>query len=171
MAIPISDEAVKTKTGKNWADWVVVLDNHGCAKMSHKEIAILVDAEYKLGGWWSQMVTVQYERALGLRDVNQNAPGFEVSVSKTMPIALEPLYTAINSWINKQHVKIRKTNVNKSVLMDWKADASDLKVYLHAKGDEKTQVVMQHAKLKKKDDVEKYRAKWKAQLAVFAEGV
>ncbi len=34
-----SDEAVKAKTGKVWAEWFKILDKAGARKWPHKEIA------------------------------------------------------------------------------------------------------------------------------------
>jgi hypothetical protein len=34
----MSDEAVKSKTGKTWKEWFAILDKAGASKMSHQEI-------------------------------------------------------------------------------------------------------------------------------------
>ena len=64
----MSDAAVKAKTGKTWAEWIAALDKAGAKAMSHKEITKLLSSRHKLADWWSQMVTVGYERAKGLRE-------------------------------------------------------------------------------------------------------
>jgi hypothetical protein len=46
---------------------VHALDYLGAKEMSHREIAALVSKKYKIDGWWSQTVTVGYERINGLR--------------------------------------------------------------------------------------------------------
>ena len=64
----IRSEAVQKATGCGWDKWIKALDHEGCASMSHTEIAALVHAKWpKVGDWWSQMVTVGYEQARGLR--------------------------------------------------------------------------------------------------------
>jgi hypothetical protein len=60
----MSDVAVKKATGRDWAAWVKVLDAAGATSKPHREIVKIVNA----GSWWSQMVTVGYERIRGLRD-------------------------------------------------------------------------------------------------------
>src|SRR5262245_40836253 len=84
----ISDEAVKKATGCGWDRWLATLDGAGCAKLSHKEIAKRIHERWpKVGGWWSQMVTVGYEQARGLRKANQNCDGdWQVSSSKTVGV-------------------------------------------------------------------------------------
>src|SRR5688572_27657477 len=73
---PVSDDRVKGATGRDWAEWRRVLDAAGARKMSHAEIARMVHDRFAGGdpstssgsvpphnaGWWSQMVTVGYER-------------------------------------------------------------------------------------------------------------
>ena len=59
----MNDAAVKTKTGKDWHQWFAILDNAAAKKMSHKEIAEYLYEKRGAPGWWSQMVTVTYERA------------------------------------------------------------------------------------------------------------
>lgn len=67
MAGSISDEAVRERTGKTWAEWFSILDGASAATMNHDEIAALLKERKGLDGWWSQMVAVHYERARGLR--------------------------------------------------------------------------------------------------------
>jgi len=78
----MSDEKVKGKTGCNWEKWVYALDRRGAQEMSHREIAALVSEKYKVTDWWSQMVTVGYERIKGLRARGQRRDnGFRLSTA------------------------------------------------------------------------------------------
>lgn len=62
----ISDEAVSARTGKTWGEWCKILDKARAKAMEHKEIVAILSKRYpKLGGWWTQMVTVGYEQARG----------------------------------------------------------------------------------------------------------
>jgi hypothetical protein len=88
----ISDDAVKRATGKNWEQWFTLLDKAGAKKMKHIEIARMIEKKGWLAGrsssktprktssrnlgkinvatsegWWSQMITVQYEYSRKLR--------------------------------------------------------------------------------------------------------
>src|SRR5690349_6826312 len=92
----ISDAAVQKATGKNWKQWFAILDKAGAKKMTHRDMAQFVYDHHlgkkgkgttnvaTSGGWWSQMVTVEYERERGLRKVNEYAQGFLVAIHKTM---------------------------------------------------------------------------------------
>lgn len=70
----VSDETIKRATGKVWARWFSILDRAGAADMDHAEIAHLLSTKYIPNGWFAQMVTVEYERALRIRILNKKAP-------------------------------------------------------------------------------------------------
>jgi hypothetical protein len=63
----MSDSAVSKQTGRTWAEWVGVLDAARAAEKPHRQIAAYF-ASLGTPRWWSQMVTVGYERIRGLRE-------------------------------------------------------------------------------------------------------
>jgi hypothetical protein len=65
----ISDEAVKTKTGKRWSEWFKILDRFDVKENGHKLAAEHLSDKHKLEPWWSQAVTIRYEWERGLRTV------------------------------------------------------------------------------------------------------
>ncbi|HXH63082.1 MAG TPA: hypothetical protein VNG95_02800, partial [Gemmatimonadales bacterium] len=80
----IGDASLKAKTGCTWERWVNALDRAGAGEWSHREIATLIRSKYKTGDWWSQMITVGYERIRGLRDRGQRrGGGYAITKSKT----------------------------------------------------------------------------------------
>ena len=92
----MSDEKVKAKTGCTWERWVYALDRHGAEQMSHRDIAALVNEKYKIDGWWSQTVTVGYERIKGLRARGQRRDGtYEATKSRTFNV---PVTTLFDAW-------------------------------------------------------------------------
>ena len=95
VAQRLSDDAVKERTGKIWADWFKILDKAGAKKWPHKEIAAYLLEKHKVGGWWSQMVAVGYEHERGLREKFQKCDGeFSASSSRTLAVPVAKLYTA-----------------------------------------------------------------------------
>jgi len=56
----MSDAVVKAKTGCNWERWVKALDKLGADRLSHREVATLVNQKFEVGPWWGQMLTVGY---------------------------------------------------------------------------------------------------------------
>ena len=166
----MSDEAVSAATGRDWSDWFSVLDEAGAASMKHADIARMVGERHDVSGWWAQTVTVEYERARGLRDVHQTARGYEVSVSKTIPAPVDALYavwddeTRRGEWLGTP-MKVRKANPNKSMRIETGERGSDLSVSFYPKGRERCQVVVQQTKLADSSEVEDRRYFWKDALA------
>src|SRR5262245_39855951 len=90
----MSDAVIAKKTGRSWADWVRVLDRERAAAKPHREIARCVSS---LGTpeWWTQTVTVGYERIKGLREIGQRRDGgYEASKSRTYNVPIEKLFDA-----------------------------------------------------------------------------
>ncbi len=80
------DEArVMDATGKASAEWFALLDDRGARDLPHRDIARLLTDEYGVPGWWSQMVTVEYEKHIGRRVTGQRQDGaYEATATKTL---------------------------------------------------------------------------------------
>jgi hypothetical protein len=73
-----------------------VLDAFDAAAKGHTASAHHVAEDHGIGGWHAQEITVSYERARGLRGLNQRMSGeFEVSVSKILPVPVKEVVKAI----------------------------------------------------------------------------
>jgi hypothetical protein len=162
----MSDAKIKEKTGCGWERWVRTLDHHGAAEMSHREIAELVRAKYKVGDWWTQTVTVGYERIKGLRGRGQRRDGsYEASKSRTFHVPVAELFEAWANektrqrWLNGERVKIRTATAPKSMRLDW-TDGSIIAVGFTAKGKNKSSVAVQHTKLPSRDVADGLRKYW-----------
>ena len=149
----MSDEAVKAKTGKVWKEWFAVLDKAGAKKMNHQEIAKYLNTGQGVGPWWGQMVTVTYEQARGMRKPNERTDGYQISVSRTLKVPIEKLYKAFandkarNAWLAEDGLEVRKATANKSMRVTWNDVKTSLEINFYPKGDDKSQVVVQHSKL------------------------
>ena len=62
----LTDQEVRTKTGKTLEEWFKFLDGHGARRKTHKEIVALLGSRHLLPRWWQQRITVAYEGARGL---------------------------------------------------------------------------------------------------------
>jgi hypothetical protein len=81
----VSDAKSLEKTGHGLDHWFDVLDRFGAVEKGHSAAARHLYEEHHVNGWYAQGITVAYERARGLRAVNQRCDGeYEVSVSKVM---------------------------------------------------------------------------------------
>ncbi len=163
----MSDAAVKAKTGRTWSQWFTLLDKAGAAKMTHKAIAELIATRHKIPGWWAQMVTVGYERARGLRKVNETLSGFRTSVSRTLDAGVD---AAFDAWDNaktraaflKEAVDFSTRNPGKNLRFTWKVGRVEVRFVV--KGPKKTQVTVDHEGLASAADVGKVKAQWSAAL-------
>ena len=161
----ISDEAVEKATGKTWGQWGKLLDKDGCKKMPHKEIARIVCEKHGVGPWWSQMVTVGYEQSRGLRKVHETSTGWTSNVSRTINVPVATLFgawadeNARSEWLGKKKINIRKATRNKSMRITW-PDETNVDVNFYAKGPGKSQIAVEHARLKKESDVVKSKKYW-----------
>lgn len=167
----ISDEAVQKATGKTWAEWVRVLDKAGAAKLPHKDIAVIVHDRFGVGDWWSQMVTVGYEQAKGLREKHQTPAGYQVSRSKMISATASRAFTAFRDarqrgkWLPGERVVIRTATPSKSLRLTWSDEKTHVDVMLYPKGDGRTQVVVNHRKLQTAKDGERMKKYWAAALS------
>lgn len=170
----MSDTAVRAKTGKDWKQWVDVLDRVQAQAMKHGDIARHLSEVHEVPDWWSQMVTVGYERIRGLRAVGQRRDGaWEASKSKTYPVPIARLYRAFadtrtrKRWLPGMDLKVRTSTPEKSMRISW-PDGTSLQAYFIAKG-EKSVVALQHTKLASAGDAQKMKAFWTERLAALGE--
>jgi hypothetical protein len=170
----ISDDAVAAKTGRRWSQWFKLLDARGARRLDHKGIVAILAGEFGVGGWWRQMVTVEYERARGLREVHQQSTGYTVNVSRTMPVAAGRLFTAWKDavtrrrWLARPAITISSATRPKSVRACL-ADGSMLDVRITVKGVRKAQVAVEQSRLSSRTAVERQRGFWKARLTRLEE--
>lgn len=164
----MSDSAVQTKTGKSWDEWFAILDSAGARSMSHKEIVAILD-QHGVGPWWRQMVTVTYEQARGLREKHQTATGYTANASRTLAVPVDRLFEAWSDeairrrWLPDADLTIRKATPGKSLRISW-GDGTNVDVGLLAKGDSKSQIAVEHAKLPDAEAVGRAKEYWKRAL-------
>jgi hypothetical protein len=171
----MSDEKIKAKTGCTWERWVYALDRKGAAQMSHRDIAALVNEKYKVGGWWSQTVTVGYERIKGLRARGQRRDGtYEAGKSRTFNVPVTTLFGAWadasvrRRWLNGESVKVRTATAPKSMRIGW-TDGSIIAVGFTAKGKSKSSLALAHTKLPDRDTANRFKEYWSNRLDALGE--
>jgi hypothetical protein len=162
----MSDAVIKQKTGCTWERWVKALDYHGAEKMSHRDIAALVSEKYNVPSWWTQTVTVGYERIKGLRARGQRRDGtYEASKSRTFNVPVSTLFDAWadtrtrKRWLDEANVKVRTATVPKSMRLGW-SDGTIIAVGFYPKGKTKSSVAVQHTKLPDKKTADRLKQYW-----------
>ena len=170
----MSDAAIKAKTGCAWDRWVWALDRAKAYEWSHAKIAEFVHTKYQVGDWWGQAVTVGYERIKGLRAIGQRRDGgYEANKSKTMALPLTRLYRAFSQkqirerWLPGIDVTVRSATRGRYMRLNW-PDGTSVQLGFAAKGRGKSQVAVQHGKLKDQASAARMKAFWGERLEALA---
>lgn len=169
----MTDAIIEAKTGRTWQQWTRTLDGHGAHKMAHRDIAALVSKDYGVPDWWTQAVTVGYERIKGLRARGQRRDGtYEANKSRTFNVAVKALFDAWadadvrRRWLGST-VKVRTATSPRSMRLGW-ADGTIVAVGFEAKGTAKSVVALSHTKLPDKDTANRLKQYWAERLDALA---
>ena len=169
----MSDASVEKATGRNWAQWVRTLDAAGAGEKPHRDIARHVSS---LGtpDWWSQMVTVGYERIRGLRERGQRrGGGYEATKSRTFAVSVEKLFDACANarkrrrWLPVK-VTIRRATPPRSLRVLWE-DGTPVQFGFFSKGPGKSSLAVSHEKLPDKAAAEAAKKAWAGYFDRLAE--
>jgi hypothetical protein len=100
---------IKKATGCDWEKWVFCLDYVGAQDWSHRAIADHVHTPTKVKDWWTQSVTVGYERIKGLRAIGQRRDGgYEANKSKTLDASAAAVFQRVRARARPQAVAARR---------------------------------------------------------------
>lgn len=151
----ITDKLVVEKTGKTMEDWFALLDKKGAQKKDANGIYKLISSVpglKSLGEWNQGLLSTSYQWSRGLRERGQKGKEFEVGVSKTVNVPLSVLYQSLtddkirNKWC-KEKIEFSKTTKDKSARAVWSDKETRLSIDFYAKGNDKSQIVVQHLKI------------------------
>ena len=166
----VGAEAVLKATGRAWEEWLRVLDKAGARKMGHKDIAMMLSRKFLVPSWWSQMVSLGYEQARGLRKPDDKAEGLSATATRTVGIPLDKLYAAWSEprqrsrWLPDAPLETRRSTDGKSMRMTWTRNNSSVVVSFTAKGAGKSAVSIEHGKLASARAVATQKAYWSGAL-------
>ncbi len=183
----MSDQAVEAKTGRIWADWFTILDDWDSASKEHKSTARYLAEKHGLSPWWSQTVTVEYERERGLREVGEREGQFVATVQRTIRATPEEIYSALTrpealtSWFTKEaSVDLRvggnyensDGDTGKFLVIEpparlrftWEnpehSPGSEVEATIHPKTANKSTLRLEHSKLKSREEFEDMKEGW-----------
>ncbi|HYO77241.1 MAG TPA: hypothetical protein VE010_12315 [Thermoanaerobaculia bacterium] len=170
----MSDEKIQQQTGRSWSQWVALLDAFGAVDKRHGEIAAHV-ASHGVSSWWSQSVSVGYERIRGLRAIGQRRSGsWEANKSRTFAVPVAKLFAAFANarqrakWLPDVKLTVRTSIEDRSMRITW-PDETDVQAWFVSKGDEKSTVTIQHAKLQEKEAADRMKTFWSERLDALGE--
>jgi hypothetical protein len=189
----VSDARAREKTGHGLDYWFNVLDRFGAVDKGHSAAARHLFDVHGVSGWYAQGITVAYERARGVRAVNQRCDGaFEVSVSKVLPAATATVIKAIADTRNRRrwasNVDPQLVKALSSALSGknsrgfvvrpdglarfrYKWDDTTVQFYVVPKTAAKVSLTVQHTKLATAETVDERREQWRGAFTALAEYV
>ncbi len=168
----VADAAMLRATGKGHAEWFAILDAWGATDHTHTEIARWLSETQGTPGWWTQNITVSYERARDLRARHQMADGFSVSVTRTVDVGPEVALAAFTdeairtTWLPVP-MRQRPTRARNVARFDWDEPPSRILVSLVPKGDGRTAVTVAHERLPDAEAGEQFKGRWREWLAAL----
>lgn len=176
----ISDAAVVKATGHTWDEWFALLDADDAQLLPHTQIASICYDKHGASGWWAQSVTVEYERARGLRAKYEKSDGFSANASKTIHVAAERINAAWEDpaqrahWLADGALTLTGSTAGKVVRATWQGDGGGrIEVYLTPKDAAKCQVAVQHKRLANAESAGRLKHYWVealARLKLYLEG-
>lgn len=189
----VSNAKAIEKTGHGLDHWFAVLDRFGAVERGHTAAARHLYEDHKVPGWYSQGITVAYERTRGVRALNQRCDGeYEVPVSKVMTAetarvikaftdtrmrkrwitAVDPtLGAALTAAVTSKASRGFVVRPDGQARFRYKWDGTIVQFYLYPKPGGKVSLVVQHTKLPGAEAVEERRAQWKVAFGAIAQAV
>ena len=184
----VGEASIVKATGHGLDHWFAVLDAFGAVEKGHTATARHLALDHGVPGWHAQGITVNYERARGLRAANQATSGFQVSVSKTIAASVDDVMALLRNprrrkaWLSGQdpelaralsagidkplrrglHVKPRGLG---SLRFPCAGTSVEFSITPKPKGG--VTFVVAHTKLPGAPQVEARRAQWKSALAAL----
>ncbi|MCA1562295.1 MAG: hypothetical protein LC753_16180 [Acidobacteria bacterium] len=181
----------REKTGYGLDHWFEVLDRFGGVEKGHTAAARHLYEAHLVPGWYAQGITVAYERARGVRALNQRCDGeYEVSVSKVMNARTPDVVKALTEprlrrrWVKDIDVGMVKalsaaldSSASKGAVVRpdgqarfrYKWGDTTVQLYLLPKPGDKVSVVATNSKLSDGAMVEERRGVWRAALQALAQ--
>ena len=174
-ALSMSDDAIRSKTGRGWEEWFDLLDESGAAERPRAEALAWLADEHGVEGWSAQAVRVNYQRARGLRAVGEHADGFTVTASKTVAVPVERLWEAFvdeslrRSWLPGDGLRERTATKPRSARFDWGDGETRVVIAFEAKGGAKSTASLAHERLADAVEAERMKTFWRERVATLKE--
>ncbi len=176
-----SDDAVAAATGRGWDQWIDMIERWDGDGDDHAAVARYLEAEHGLDGWWSQTVTVGFERITGRRLPHQRADGtFAVSKSATVDVAADRLQAMLLDDTDRadlfpgQATRRRSRPSSKAIRIGFVTGVAAIGLETvgdggGASGQARTKVTVRHEELPDPTAVDHWRGYWAQWLEAIGE--
>jgi hypothetical protein len=170
-----SEEVILANTGKSWEEWCTHIEAWPGHGDGHTAIAKFLHETTDLNGWWSQGVTVGYERITGIRLPHQMADGtFTASKSRTVDIDPAELRALIVSTEGRADLfqgvatELRSRATSKALRIAF--DPGSVLFSFDPTKDGRTKLTVTHERLATYDEVERWKFYWSEWLDAVEQG-
>jgi hypothetical protein len=169
-ALLVADNSMRRATGKGHPEWFALLDAWGASDHNHTEIARWLNETHRVPGWWTQNITVAYERARAMRARHQMRDGFSVSATRTVAVDAERALAGFTNaplrkrWLPDTPMRQRPTRAALTARFDWSDPPSRVVVTVVPKGERKALVSVSHERLPDAEAGERLKAAWREWL-------
>jgi uncharacterized protein YndB with AHSA1/START domain len=178
----IGGEAIRQATGRGGNEWLRILTGKFPQGAEHRQIADYLHRHEGLSPWWAQELTVFFERQTGRRKVGETTDGgFQIGVSKTLPLPPEELWRVLTSPAGMEHFIGGETGIEYRITtrregshmrMQWKLPGwerpSILQLRVSPASQGRTVLSVHQEKLSSQEQRERMRARWREVLDGFA---
>jgi hypothetical protein len=174
-AVPLAAEPLHGPTNRTWTEWIRLLDESGAADRSHRDIARWLGTEHGVPDWWTQDITVRYEKHIGRRVVGQRGDTFSASATKTIHVPPEVARAAWTDgnrrarWLRDVHLSQRPNRVQVAARFDVNDGEGRVVVSFDPRRDSRTLVAIEHEKLPDADLAKRWTRFWRERLVALKE--
>jgi hypothetical protein len=143
--------------------------------MPHPDIVKWLAAEHDVPPWWTQDITVRYEKRIGRRVLGQRGSTFSATGTKTIAVAADVaraawLDEAMRArWLPDVQLKLRPNKVDIAKRFDVNDGDGRVIVSFDPKTDARTMVAIEHEKLPDAAAAKHWTTFWRARLTVLKE--
>lgn len=166
VALPeLSDQTIRRGTGRGWDEWCDLIEAFPGRHDGHAAIASHLSGEHGLDAWWSQGVTVGYERIAGLRLPHQMPDGtFTANKSRTVVADIEVLRAGLLDDEQRLDLfpglatELRSRSTARTVRLAIGVTVAA--ITLDSRGDGRVKIVVEYRRLPSLDAVEEWTFYW-----------
>ena len=160
-------------TSRSWPEWVRMLDEWGARDRPHGEIARWLAESHSVPPWWTQDITVRYEKHIGRRVLGQRGSTFSATATKTIAV---PADVARAAWLDDERrarwlpdvaLKLRPNKVDVAKRFDVNEGDGRVVVGFEAKGDSRVRVAIEHEKLPDAAAARRWTMFWRERLSAL----
>lgn len=187
----LTDVQCKNATGKTLKQWFAFLDEREALQAGRREATKMLQAEGLKDDWWLITIAAEYEIAKGIVEKDGKPKGYAICATKTINAPIDTVYEAwttaqqLSQWLGAkctidlkvdgqfkcadgQGGEFKRIRENKDLRFTWLHDSmspgSLVDVAFAAKGDTKTGITLNHARIQSRADADALRASWGSSL-------